>query len=95
MSKFGHSDRLSRLILKYKEPLEDTVIASLQSEGELNVTLCNSVCELSGTLDQIKQEALCDEYITWINTTNILEKDQRTCYATMCPAGLQGAKSIS
>ena len=33
-SKFGHGDGLSRLIPKYKEPLEDTVIVSLQSEGE-------------------------------------------------------------
>ena len=31
-NKFGHADRLSRLIPKYKEPLEDTVIASLQSK---------------------------------------------------------------
>ena len=31
-NKFGHADGLSRLIPKYREPLEDTVMTSLQSE---------------------------------------------------------------
>ena len=51
LNKFGHADGLSRLIPKYKEPLEDTVIGSLQSESELKITLCNSVRELPVTLD--------------------------------------------
>ena len=76
-NKFGHADELSKLIPKYKELLEDTVVASLQSEGQLKITLCNSVRELPVTLDQIKQEALRDEYINRIKT-KILEKDQRT-----------------
>ena len=50
--KFSQADRLSKLIPKYKEPLEDTVITSLQFEGELKITLCNSVRELPVTLDQ-------------------------------------------
>ena len=74
LNKFSHADWLSRLIPKYKELLEDSVIASLQSEGELEITLCNSVRELPVTLDQIKQEALHDEYINWMKT-KILEKD--------------------
>ena len=64
--KFDHADWLSRLIPKYKEPLEDTAIASLQSEGELKITLCNTVREHPVTLEQIKQEALRDEYINQI-----------------------------
>ena len=67
-------DKLSRWIPKYKEPLEDTVIASLQSKGELKLQF---IWELPVTLDQIKQEALRDEYINRIKT-KILEKDQRT-----------------
>ena len=43
--KFNHADGLSRLSTKYKEPLEDTVIVSFQSEGELKTTLCNTVRE--------------------------------------------------
>ena len=61
--KFDRVDGLSRLIPKYREPLEDSVIASLQSEGELKTTLFNTVRELPVTLEQIKQEALRDEYI--------------------------------
>ena len=86
-NKFGHEDGLSRLIPKYKEPLEDTVIASFQSEGELKITLCNSVREFPVTLDQIKQETLRDEYITgekqkfW-KKTSVLQTF--SLHATMC-----------
>ena len=52
--KFGHADGLSKLIPKYKEPLENTVIICLQSEGELKTTLYNTVRELSVMLEQIK-----------------------------------------
>ena len=76
-NKFGHVEGLSRLIPKYKESLESTVIASLQFEGKSKITLCNSVRELPVTLDQIKQEAFRNEYINQIKT-KILEKDQRT-----------------
>ena len=72
-NKFGHVDGLWRLIPKYKEPLEDTVIASLQSEGELKITLCNSIRKLPVILDQIKQEALRQKYINQIKT-KFLEK---------------------
>ena len=51
--KFGHADRLLRLIPKYKEQLEDTVITRLQSKGELKTTLCNTVRELPVMLEQI------------------------------------------
>ena len=53
-NKFGHADGLSKLIPKYKEPLEDTVIAFLQCEDKLKITLCNSVREFPVTLGQIK-----------------------------------------
>ena len=39
MKKFDNAEGLSRLIPKYKEPLEDTVIASLQSEEIKNYSL--------------------------------------------------------
>ena len=44
--KLGHADSLSRLILKYCEPLEDTLIATLKDESELKEVLVNTVCEL-------------------------------------------------
>ena len=84
-NKFDHADGLSRLIHKCKELLEDIVIASFQSDGELKITLCNSARELTVTFDQIKQEALRDEYINRIKR-KILEKDQHTTdvFSTMC-----------
>ena len=73
-NKFGHADRLSRLIPKYLEPLEDTVIASLQPKKKKKI-ICNSIRELSVTLEQIKQEAFRDKYINNIKA-KILPRDQ-------------------
>ena len=73
--KLSHADGLSRLIPKHREPPEDTVITSLWTEGEFKTKLCNTVRELPVTLDQIKREALNDEFIRQIKT-KICEKDQ-------------------
>ena len=40
--KLGHVNGLSRLIPKFSEPLEDTVIAALRDERDLSALLCNS-----------------------------------------------------
>ena len=69
--KLCYADELSRLILKHWELLEDTVIASLPTE-EFKTTLCNTA-----TLDQIKQEALNNEFIRQTKT-KICEKGQQT-----------------
>ena len=53
------------------------MIASLQSEGKLKTTLCNTVRELPVTLEQIKQETLLDEYTKQLKA-KIFEKHQRT-----------------
>ena len=74
--KLCHADKLSRLIPKYREPLEDTVIASLQTK-EFKTSLYNKVKELPVTLKQIKQEALTYEFIRQTKT-KICEKDQQT-----------------
>ena len=42
------------------DALEDTVIASLQTEGEFKTTLCNTVRVFRVTLNQFKREALND-----------------------------------
>ena len=55
LKKFGHADGLSRLIPKYKEPQEDMAIASLQSEGELKTTLCNTIWELPWPLNKLSK----------------------------------------
>ncbi len=47
--KLRHADGLSRLIPKFSEPSEDTVIAALRDEKELSVLLCNTIQELPVT----------------------------------------------
>ena len=62
-SKISHANRLSRLISKDTEPLEDIVIATLQTEVEVKNTLCNTVRELLVTLGEIKENAFDDDFI--------------------------------
>ena len=52
--KLCHVDRLSRLISKHREPLEDNLTASLRIEEEFKTTLYNTVKKLPVTIDQIK-----------------------------------------
>lgn len=52
--KLSHVDGLSRLILKFCEPLEDTVIATIRAENEIKNVLCNTATELPVTLEQIR-----------------------------------------
>ena len=73
--KLGHADGLSRLIPKYCEPFEDTVIAALRTEKDHNTSLCNLVKELPVTLEEIVKEAEKDEYIT--QTKEKLMEDQQ------------------
>ena len=61
--KLGHADALSRLIPKYQESFEETVIAALKDENECSKVLCNTIRELPVTLDQIKKEAVKDDFI--------------------------------
>ena len=58
-SELCHADRLSRLFPQNSEPLEDTVIASLQEEIEIK----NTVPELPVTLEEIKNKVLNDNFI--------------------------------
>ena len=74
--KLGHADGLSRLIPKMREPLEDTVIASLRTESIMSTILCNTVRELPVTLEEIRKEAAKDEFITQIKE-RIMNKDEQ------------------
>ena len=68
--KLSHADGLSTLIPKSSEPLEDTVIASLQAENELVEVMSNTVKELPVTLDEIKLKAK-----KW----HFYQKNERSC----------------
>ena len=75
--KLCHADGLSRLIPKQSEPLEDTVIASLRTERDLKTSLCNTIRELPVTLDEIKREAVNDEFIIRMKE-KLAQKDQQS-----------------
>ena len=62
--KIPHADGLSRLIPKIREPLEETVIASLSSEMDSKNVLYNTVKELPLTLQEISFKAKLDKFIT-------------------------------
>ena len=57
--KLRHADGLSRLIPKFSEPSEDTVIAALRDEKELSVLLFNTIQELPVTWEAAEK----DEFI--------------------------------
>ena len=59
--KLGHTNRLLRLIPKYMEPLEETVIAALREESELSGLLSNTIRELLVTLEDVKKAAECSD----------------------------------
>ena len=61
--KLSHADRLSRLIPKYMEPLEETVMVVLRDKSELSGLLCNSIRELLVTLVDVKKAVGNDDFI--------------------------------
>ena len=61
-----HVDELSRIIPKFNEPFEDTVIALLQLENEIKNVLFNKVSELPITFDKIGIETKKDDFIVKI-----------------------------
>ena len=52
--KLSHTDRLSRLILKFFKPFDDTVTAEIKAENEIKNVLRNTVRELPITLTEIR-----------------------------------------
>lgn len=56
-NKICHADSLSRLIPKYMEPLEVTVIAAIKTEVDVKSMLCNTVRELPVTIEEIINKA--------------------------------------
>ena len=63
-----------------REPLEDTIIASLRTESIMSTVLCNTVRELPITLEEIRKEAAKDEFITHIKE-RIANKDEQVTNA--------------
>ena len=62
--KIPHTDGLSRLIPKIREPLEETVITSLSPKIDIKKVLYNTVKEVPVTLEETRFKAKFDKFIT-------------------------------
>ena len=62
--QISHADGQSRLVPKYSEPFEDTIIAALRTDCEIKNMIANTIKELPVTLLEIKIEAMNDDFIT-------------------------------
>ena len=62
-NKIGHADGLSRLIPRSVETFEDTDIAALRSEKEVENTLNSTIRELPVSLKEIKRETVRDKFV--------------------------------
>ena len=62
--QISYADGLSRLVPKYSEPFEDTIIAALRTDCEIKNMIANTIKELPMTLLEIKNEAMNDDFIT-------------------------------
>ena len=76
--KLGHADASSRLIPKYCDSFKETVIAALKDENECANLVCNAIRELPVTLEEVKKEAVKDEFITKMkNRVRYTEKNKK------------------
>ena len=60
----SHADGLSRLVPKYSELFEGTIVAALRTDCEIKNMIANTIKELPVTLLEIKSEAMNDVFIT-------------------------------
>ena len=76
--QISHADGLSRLVLKYSEPFEDTIIAALRTDCEIKNTTANTVKELPVTFLEIKIESMNDDFITNIKLKIAAKKNRKS-----------------
>ena len=61
VKRLGHNDGLSKLILKLREALKETVITTLRLEIAIKSVFCNTILELSETNKEIRNKAMIDK----------------------------------
>ena len=76
--QISHADGLSRLVPKYIEPFEDTLIAALRTDCEFKNMIANTIKQLPVTLLEIKSEAMNDDFITNIKQKITVKKRKST-----------------
>ena len=62
--QISHADGLLRLVPKYSEPFEDTIIGALRTDCEIKNMIANNVKELPVTLLEKKIESMNSDFIT-------------------------------
>ena len=62
--RLRYANGLSRLILKLCQPLEKTAIATRSLKNKIKSVLCNTIQELPVTIEEIRNKAKMDKYMT-------------------------------
>ena len=76
--QISDANGLSRLVPKYSESFEDTIIAALRTDCEIKNMIANTIKELLMTLLEIKSEAINDDFITNIKQKITAKKKKKT-----------------
>ena len=61
--QINHADGLSKLVPKYSEPFEDSIVAALRTDCEIKNMIANTIKELPVTQLKIKSEAMNDDFL--------------------------------
>ena len=81
--QISHANGLLRLVPKYSEPFEDTIIAALRKVCEIKNMIINTIKELTVTLLEIKSEAIND-FITNIKQKIIAKNEKVPEVFSLC-----------
>ena len=87
--QISHADGLSRLVPKYSESFEDTLIAVLRTDCEIKNMIANTIKELPVTLLEIKSEAMNDDFITNIKQKITAKNEKGQEVFSLCDNVLQ------
>ena len=93
-NQISHADGLSRLVPKYSEPFEDTIIAALRTDCEIKNMIANTIKELPVTLLEIKSEAINDEFITNIKQKITAKNEKVPEVFSLCDNVLQYSERV-
>ena len=78
------ADGLSRLVPKYREPFEDTIIVALRTDCEIKNMIANTIKELPVTLLEIKSEAMNKDFITNIKQKITAKNEKVPAVFSLC-----------
>ena len=92
--QISHADGLSRLVPKYSEPFEDTIIAALRTDCKIKNMIANTIKELPVTLLEIKNEAMYDDFITNIKQKITAKNEKVPKVFSLCDNVLQYSERV-